>query len=194
MNSIFLAATIEAPVGFDEFGYSYRDKTGDKVHLSFPAPYGEPYGPGDVIGLLLELPERRRPLCENRRVRTVIVVKGTLYFEEHSKRPEKLPVSTGSKMTFFKNGVSQGVAFRDLYQGDYFPAVSLYRGGHVTVNFGPDFKHPPPNRASGSAASTAAGTAGTVGGWKPFSERFDDQTLEDTVMDLVDDVELEDKQ
>ena len=188
MNSIFLlAATIEAPVGFDEFGYSYRDKTGDKVHLSFPAPYGEPYGPGDVIGLLLELPERRRPLCENRRVRTVIVVKGTLYFEEHSKRPEKLPVSTGSKMTFFKNGVSQGVAFRDLYQGDYFPAVSLYRGGHVTVNFGPNFKHPPPNNINND---TTAGSSSSA--WRPFSERFDEESLEGTVMDLVDDVELED--
>ncbi|CAN0521396.1 unnamed protein product, partial [Ectocarpus sp. 12 AP-2014] len=28
--------------------------------------------------------------------------------------------------------------------GTYFPAVSLYMGGSVRVNFGPDFVYPPP--------------------------------------------------
>lgn len=28
--------------------------------------------------------------------------------------------------------------------GTYFPAVSLYMGGSVRVNFGPEFVHPPP--------------------------------------------------
>ncbi len=27
--------------------------------------------------------------------------------------------------------------------GTYYPAASLYMGGHVTFNFGPDFKFPP---------------------------------------------------
>lgn len=75
-------------------------------------------------------------------------------------------------MIFFKNGVSQGVAFENLFEGLYFPAISLYksctvstRGAllsccvfvfvcfselnfylpsfQVSVNFGPQFKHPP---------------------------------------------------
>ena len=31
------------------------------------------------------------------------------------------------QMVFFKNGVSQGVAFENLFEGIYFPAISLYK-------------------------------------------------------------------
>ncbi len=34
--------------------------------------------------------------------------------------------------------------FTDLFRGEYFPAVSLYMGARVAVNFGPSFRHPPP--------------------------------------------------
>jgi Set1/Ash2 histone methyltransferase complex subunit ASH2 len=44
---------------------------------------------------------------------------------------------------FYKNGVSQGVAFENISAGEYAPAVSLYMGAAVTVNFGPDFLYPP---------------------------------------------------
>jgi len=161
-------ATIEAPVGFDEFGYSYRDKTGDKVHLGTPLPYGSTYGPGDVIGFLISIP-KIKPFQAKKRERTVIVLKGTLYFEEHCKKPEKLGKVPGSKIYFFKNGVSQGVAFEDIYEGDYYPAVSLYRGAHTTVNFGPDFKHPPMG----------------IEGWRPFCERYVEQSIEETLLDMV---------
>lgn len=76
-------------------------------------------------------------------------------------------------MIFFKNGVSQGVAYENLFEGLYFPAISLYKSCtvsytrvvlvifllpvrfsfsllnfhpvsfQVSVNFGPHFKHPP---------------------------------------------------
>ena len=36
----------------------------------------------------------------------------------------------------------QGVAFADIYQGFYYPAVSLYKNSSVVANFGPDFKYP----------------------------------------------------
>ena len=32
-----------------------------------------------------------------------------------------------------------GVAFEDIYEGIYYPAVSLYKPCTVAVNFGPDF-------------------------------------------------------
>lgn len=35
-------------------------------------------------------------------------------------------------MIFFKNGVSQGVAYEDLFEGLYFPAISLYKSCTVS--------------------------------------------------------------
>lgn len=35
-------------------------------------------------------------------------------------------------MIFFKNGVSQGVAYENLFEGLYFPAISLYKSCTVS--------------------------------------------------------------
>lgn len=40
-------------------------------------------------------------------------------------------------MIFFKNGVSQGVAFDNLFEGIYFPAISLYKSCTVSEIFIP---------------------------------------------------------
>lgn len=40
-------------------------------------------------------------------------------------------VSPGSRLECFKNGVNQGVMFADIYEGEYFPAISLYFGATV---------------------------------------------------------------
>lgn len=34
---------VQAPVGYDKYSYSYRDKEGTKFHESRGKPYGEPY-------------------------------------------------------------------------------------------------------------------------------------------------------
>ena len=39
------------------------------------------------------------------------------------------------QIIFFKNGVSQGVAFEDLFDGTYFPAISLYKACTVSWMF-----------------------------------------------------------
>lgn len=39
-------------------------------------------------------------------------------------------------------------SFSQVPVGKYYPAVSSYMGGKVTVNFGPDFKHEPPEGSS----------------------------------------------
>lgn len=39
-------------------------------------------------------------------------------------------------MVFYKNGVNQGVAFENLFEGIYFPAISLYKS--CTVSTHPD--------------------------------------------------------
>lgn len=74
-------------------------------------------------------------------------------------------------MVFYKNGTNQGVAYENLFEGIYFPAISLYKSctvgacvallpfcvslcfsrmlkftflsSQVSVNFGPHFKYPP---------------------------------------------------
>jgi hypothetical protein len=53
-----------------------------------------------------------------------------------------------SEIRFYKNGKELGLAFKDIYFGKYYPAVSSYMGGKVTFNFGPDFKYTPPEGAS----------------------------------------------
>jgi COMPASS component BRE2 len=52
-------APLDVPVGLDGYSYGMRDKTGQKVTLSRPKPYGRPFGRGDVVGLFISLPKRR---------------------------------------------------------------------------------------------------------------------------------------
>eukprot|EP00116_Pleurobrachia_bachei_P008849 sb/3469111/ len=70
----------------------------------------------------------------------------------HDKAPqlkvgeERVKV-TGEKgyslIRLYKNGEYKGVAYEDLFQGFYFPALSLYKGCTVEANFGPKFQHMP---------------------------------------------------
>lgn len=57
----------------------------------------------------------------------------------------KFVYNAGSEISFFKNGVCQGIAFKDLFGGRYFPAASMYTLPNqpncvVKFNFGPDFE------------------------------------------------------
>lgn len=44
-------------------------------------------------------------------------------------------------LKFFVNGVDMGLAFDSLLEEEYFPAISFYAGGSVSVNFGPCFAY-----------------------------------------------------
>jgi len=71
--------------------------------------------------------------------------KSHLYYEDKDKITETLKnlhILQGSRIEFFKNGQSQGVAFEDIYAGSYFPAISIHKSATVSVNFGPAFKYP----------------------------------------------------
>lgn len=68
-----------------------------------------------------------------------------MYYEDKDKIAETLKnlhILQGSRIEFFKNGQSQGVAFEDIYAGSYFPAISIHKSATVSVNFGPVFKYP----------------------------------------------------
>lgn len=107
--------------------------TGDKLFCSRPQKYGEPFQSGDVIGLYIHLPRKDPAQFKSpARKRIPIVFKDQLWFEEKDYRPSKeleafadpIHNSTedeyepriipGSYITVYKNGVSQGVMFKDL--------------------------------------------------------------------------------
>lgn len=81
-------ASVNGPVGLDGYSYGYRDKTGEKVTLSRAKPYGKPFKTGDVIGMYISLPSKRKPddsdtrdPAHMKRLRIAIDFKGQEYFE-----------------------------------------------------------------------------------------------------------------
>lgn len=75
--------------------------------------------------------------------------KGFTYYEENITPPKTIPDShPASKIEFFKNGQSQGIAWSNIVRGTYFPAVSLYMGAQVSLNFGPKFCYSLPSNAN----------------------------------------------
>lgn len=95
-------ASLEAPVGFDAYGYGVRDVGGQKVHLSRPAGFmDEDITTGDVLGFHVYLPEPQsaaeekpeyEPTPANStawRDRIAIKYKGQLYFEALEYQPTK---------------------------------------------------------------------------------------------------------
>lgn len=72
--------------------------------------------------------------------------KSHLYYEDRDEVQEELrnlkPLK-GAKIDFYKNGIHQGTGFQDIYAGNYFPALSLFKNVTVSVNFGPNFKFAP---------------------------------------------------
>ncbi|XP_017287721.2 set1/Ash2 histone methyltransferase complex subunit ASH2 isoform X2 [Kryptolebias marmoratus] len=140
---------LQAPLGYDKFSYSWRSKKGTRFHQSIGKHYSSGYGQGDTLGFFIELPdgtETAKALPDTYKDKALIKFKSYLYFEEKDyvdKAEKSLKPISVSRMVFYKNGVNQGVAFENLFEGIYFPAISLYKSCTVSVNFGPLFKYPP---------------------------------------------------
>ncbi|KAF7559411.1 hypothetical protein G7046_g4733 [Stylonectria norvegica] len=112
-----------------------------------------------------------------------------------------------SYIKVYKNGVLMGTAFEDLLgflppaskpapnpdarvglddgMLGYYPAVSVFRGGSVETNFGPDFWYPPPGYDSTDNAKTTSEPR-----VRAVSERYQDQIAEDIVYDIIDEVDF----
>lgn len=91
-------SSLNAPVGMDAYSYGLRDKTGDKVSISQPQSYGQSFTSGDVIGVLVHIPERSLPEDPNadpldpraiHRKRIPIQYKRQLYFESLEYIPSR---------------------------------------------------------------------------------------------------------
>ncbi|KAI3461127.1 hypothetical protein Pfo_017790 [Paulownia fortunei] len=134
---------LQAPVGYDGNSFGYRDIDGSKVHKALREKYGEEgYKEGDVIGFYINLPDGGSYVPNPPRL---VWYKGQRYVCAPDAKEDPPKVLPGSEISFFKNGICQGVAFRDLYGGHYYPAASMYTLPNqpncvVKFNFGPDFE------------------------------------------------------
>ncbi|KAJ0975606.1 hypothetical protein J5N97_017571 [Dioscorea zingiberensis] len=133
---------LQAPVGFDGNSFAYRDVDGSKVHKALRENYGDGYGEGDVIGFYISLPDGE---LYAPKLPQLVWYKGRRYMTASDMKGEPPKVVPGSEISFFKNGVCQGIAFRDLFGGRYYPAASMYTlpnqpNCEVKFNFGPDFE------------------------------------------------------
>ncbi|KAJ2543706.1 transcription factor, contains a PHD finger motif, partial [Coemansia sp. RSA 1933] len=149
-----ISGELQAPCGYDVFSYSMRAKPSTRFHAARGSFYGEDYGPGDTLGVLLYLPQLDDDEKQDLAIRRL--QPGDRYFQATYSRPAiqrppyanselpPMPVLAGSELVFFKNGKCLGPAFQKLYLGKYYPAISAYMGGKVNVNLGPTFKFPPP--------------------------------------------------
>ncbi len=108
-------AALNAPAGYDGYSYAVRDKTGEKVHLSRPRPYGRPFKTGDVVGMYICLPPRRKPERRDpydpahvRRERIAIEFKGQEYFEslEYAQAKEMVALMDASDRAKATNATS----------------------------------------------------------------------------------------
>jgi Set1/Ash2 histone methyltransferase complex subunit ASH2 len=142
---------LQAPCGLDKLSYSWRSKFGTKFHQSRGKSYSDSYSTGDTLGVLIHLPylpssSGTVKLPQTHKDKALIKFKNYFYFEEKDDPVDEFEKSLrllpGSRIECFKNGISQGVAWTDIYAGTYYPALSLYKGATVTANFGPDFKYP----------------------------------------------------
>ncbi|KAJ7959732.1 Set1/Ash2 histone methyltransferase complex subunit ASH2 [Quillaja saponaria] len=134
---------LQAPIGYDGNSFGYRDIDGSKVHKALREKYGEEgYKEGDIIGFYINLPDGEMYAPKKPHL---VWYKGQRYVCAPEAKEEPLKVIPGSEISFFKNGVCQGLAFKDLYGGRYYPAASMYTLPNqpncvVKFNFGPDFE------------------------------------------------------
>ncbi|GBP93538.1 hypothetical protein EVAR_29556_1 [Eumeta japonica] len=193
-------ANLQAPLGYDKFGYSWRSRKGTKFHESRGKHYSSGYGEGDTLGFLVQLPEaanlkytpntykdRRKPYemlgqtraftrrcgerrCVSGRIVLLIIALGLVLDKDNIQESlNSLKPLAGSKIYFFKNGECQGEAFMDIYQGCYYPTLSLHKNITISVNFGPNFKFPPPKEFT----------------YRPMSEKAEEAICEQTMADLL---------
>lgn len=87
-------ASLNAPVGCDAYSYGFRDQNGACVTQSRLVSFGRAFGPGDVVGMYIRLPDRDAPLPRGTehgiaQKRIPIRYKGQLYFESLEYAPTR---------------------------------------------------------------------------------------------------------
>lgn len=172
---------LQAPVGYDKWSYGIRDIQGSKIHCSRRDDNwgGEEFGPGDVIGCAISMvSDGTESGNENTSTNNANGASnaGTGQDQDHQPRANE------NHIRFFKNGFPmgefvitkgkrEGGAAFIIPDGVYYPAISLYMGATVKVNFGPHFIHPPRKLPTGmsSKSSKKKGGSGRSSVFQPVS-------------------------
>ena len=140
-------ANLQAPLGYDVFGYSVRSRKGTKFHESRGRHFADKgFARGDTLGFSIALPESGPRLPPTFKDRPLVKFKSFLYFEQKDdlqSAQKALKPLEGASVDVWRNGRFLGTAFTDIFGGQYFPAASLYKNACVTFNFGPDFAFAP---------------------------------------------------
>lgn len=90
--------------------------------------------------MLLDIPMEESPsFAESLRPRIEAKYPPLKFGQYHVKQA----VLEHGTISFLLNGKGFGTAFENIYQGKYYPAVSIYGGAIVTINPGPVFAFPP---------------------------------------------------
>jgi hypothetical protein len=126
------------PISCDIFSYAIKDTDGAKVVQGCRYAYAQvAVKVGDVIGCFLSLPDD----CNNKVAidyEDPVWLPGLLCDPQYPPTPEVLP---GSTLEYSVNGKRYGIAFADVVEGAYYPAISLFMKAKVRVNLGPSFTH-----------------------------------------------------
>lgn len=107
---------LQAPVGYDQYSFGYRDTGGVTTRVAVSQAFTH-YSPKSSTGSRVHNSERHDDYGEGYSAGDVIGCYISLEDDVEL-----------NKMVFFKNGVSQGVAYcgAEIPSAVYFPAVSLY--------------------------------------------------------------------
>lgn len=147
---------LQAPVGYDRWSYGIRDQMSSKIHNSQRQDTwagGTSFGPGDVVGVAICLASKKDD--------DDFIVSNHHHGHHNHNNHHNSNNNPVNHIRFFKNGQSLGqimvsrnvrsggAAFENIEDGTYYPAISIFMGGSVKVNFGPHFVyHIQPNQLS----------------------------------------------
>ncbi|KAJ8980754.1 hypothetical protein NQ317_013759 [Molorchus minor] len=166
-------ANLQAPLGYDKFGYSWRSKKGTRFHESAGKRYSPGYGEGDTLGFMIILPQNSATKLVPNTYKDRLNSKATYTTKIKTMSKKDLNNSDllwGVKLFASKNGESQGIAFQNIYQGTYYPTMSVHKNVTVSVNFGPTFKCPPSIENYN---------------YRPMSERGEEAICDQTMADII---------
>jgi len=172
---------LQAPCGYDKFSYSWRSRKGTSFHHSRGKHYSGEYKQGDTLGFYISLPkpeDTSKMLPNTNKDQPLVKFKNHLYYEEKdyvAETDKKLTPLKGAKIIMYKNGRSQGVACKDLFEGKYYPAASIYKNATIRFNFGPRFRCTPKD----------------IDNFTPFCEVAQLAMVENAVNDMIYHVEHE---
>jgi len=165
---------LQAPVGYDQWSYAYRDISGSRIHNSQREDKwgGESFGPGDIIGFAISLVDESNNNDDGGGGGGADAANGnhggggganasSSTTNTNTKSSKAMQPRPTNHIRFFKNGEAQGqiiisrgvrtggAAFDNIEKGTYYPAISPYMGGVARMNFGPHFVYPPRGLPSG---------------------------------------------